>query len=111
LFKKENTFRDTVGYQLPSGFASRPRHCLVGSEAFEGNEMIRMGLILGFIMSLAVIFAAYTETQGASVAEAQASVAPIQGCVTREVALDQGYGVTRTETRAVCAESSAAAAQ
>ena len=73
--------------------------------------MIRMGLILGFIMSLALIFAAYTETQGASVAEAQASVAPIQGCVTREVALDQGYGVTRTETRAVCAESSAAAAQ
>ena len=71
--------------------------------------MIRMGLILGFIMSLALIFAAYTETQGASVAEAQASVAPIQGCVTREVALDQGYGVTRTETRAVCAESSAAA--
>jgi hypothetical protein len=110
LFKKENTFRDIVGYQLASGFASRPRHCLVGSEAFEGNEMIRMGLILGFIMSLALIFAAYTETQGASVAE-QASVAPIQGCVTREVALDQGYGVTRTETRAVCAESSAAAAQ
>ena len=65
--------------------------------------MIRMGLILGFIMSLALIFAAYTETQG-SVAEAQASAAPIQGCVTREVALDQGYGVTRTETRAVCAE-------
>ena len=65
--------------------------------------MIRMGLILGFIMSLALIFAAYTETQG-SVAEAQASAAPILGCVTREVALDQGYGVTRTETRAVCAE-------
>ena len=68
--------------------------------------MIRMGLILGFIMSLALIFAAYPETQGASVAEAQASAAPIQGCVTREVALDQGYGVTRTETRAVCAEDS-----
>ena len=44
--------------------------------------MIRMGLILGFIMSLALIFAAYTETQGASVAEAQASAAPTQGCVT-----------------------------
>ena len=29
--------------------------------------MIRMGLILGFIMSSALIFAAYTETQGASV--------------------------------------------
>ena len=66
--------------------------------------MIRMGLILGFIMSLALIFAAYTETQGASVVEAQASAAPILGCVTGEVALDQGYGVTRTETRAVCAE-------
>ena len=66
--------------------------------------MIRMGLILGFIIDLALIFAAYTETQGASVAEAQASAAPTQGCVTREVALDQGYGVTRTETRAVCAE-------
>jgi len=45
----------------------------------------------------------HTETQGASVAEAQASAAPTQGGVTREVALDQGYGVTRTETRAVCA--------
>jgi hypothetical protein len=51
--------------------------------------MIRMGLILGFIMSLALIFAAYTETQGASDAEAQASAAPTQGCVTRQVALDQ----------------------
>jgi hypothetical protein len=41
---------------------------------------------------------------GASVAEAQASEAPIQGCVTREVALDQGYEVVRTETRVVCAD-------
>src|ERR1700730_15841572 len=29
------------------------------SEACDGNEMIRMGLILGFIMSLALLFAAY----------------------------------------------------
>src|ERR1700756_3242844 len=54
-----------LGKSCPSASATGPcgsnqrELVLVGSEAFEGNEMIRMGLILGFIMSLALIFAAY----------------------------------------------------
>jgi hypothetical protein len=63
--------------------------------------MIRLGSILGFALGLAIIFAAYMGTQDQSVAETQTG-AP--GCVAQKVALDEGYGVTRTETRVVCAK-------
>jgi hypothetical protein len=61
--------------------------------------MVRLGSILGLALGLAIIFAAYMGTQDPSVAEPQAA----EGCVARKVALDEGYGVTRTETRIVCA--------
>ncbi len=64
--------------------------------------MIRLGSIFGFVIILALMFTAYLGTPEASVAEAQASAAPNNGCVTEKVALDEGYGVTRTETRTVC---------
>lgn len=64
--------------------------------------MMRMGSILGLATSLAVMFSAYTGAPEASVAEAQTTAAPSDGCVTREVALDEGYGVTRTEKRVFC---------
>jgi hypothetical protein len=66
--------------------------------------MIRLGSILGFALGLAIIFAAYMGTQDPSVAEPQAADA---GCVAQKVALDEGYGVTRTETRVVCAKDAA----
>jgi hypothetical protein len=61
--------------------------------------MVRLGSLLGFALGLAIIFAAYMGTQDSSVAEPQTA----EGCVARKVALDEGYGVTRTETRMVCA--------
>ena len=62
--------------------------------------MVRLGSILGFALGLAIIFAAYMGTQDTSVAEPQST----EGCVAQKVALDEGYGVTRTETRVVCAK-------
>ena len=61
--------------------------------------MVRLGSILGFALGLAIIFAAYMGTQDPSVAEPQTA----EGCIARKVALDEGYGVTRTETQVVCA--------
>lgn len=66
--------------------------------------MTRLGSVLGFALGLAVIFAAYMGTQDTSVAETQPGDG---GCVAQKVALDEGYGVTRTETRVVCANEAA----
>lgn len=66
--------------------------------------MTRLGSILGFVFSLAVIFTAYMGTQDASVAETKAQAVLDEGCVSENVALDEGYGVTRTETHIVCAK-------
>jgi hypothetical protein len=60
------------------------------------------------MISLAIVSVAYTETRdnaGAETQAAQASEPRSSGCVTREVALDEGYGVTRTEKRIVCGEN------
>jgi hypothetical protein len=62
--------------------------------------MIRLGSILGFALGLAIIFAAYMGTQDPSAAETQTAAGA--GCVAQKIALDEGYGVTRTETRVVC---------
>ncbi len=64
--------------------------------------MIRLGSIFGFVFSLALIFAVYMGTPQAPGADAQATAAPGEGCVVEKVALDEGYGVTRMETRVVC---------
>ncbi|WP_026606917.1 hypothetical protein [Methylocapsa acidiphila] len=69
--------------------------------------MNRTASILGLAISFAVIFSAYSGTPEASSAEtktAEAASAAGKNCVNREFALDEGYGVTRTETRLVCAE-------
>ncbi len=69
--------------------------------------MNRVASILGLAMSFAVIFSAYSGTPEASNAETQtAQTADAAGktCVSREIALDEGYGVTRTETRLICAD-------
>lgn len=68
--------------------------------------MIKMASIVGMVMGLVMVFSAYTGAPEGSSAEAQAAPATEapSGCVTREVALDEGYGVTRTETRVVCSK-------
>lgn len=65
--------------------------------------MIRVASVFGFVVILALMFAAYTGTPEASVADAQSNEAPAKGCVTHQVSLDEGYAVTRTETRTICA--------
>ncbi|ACK51067.1 hypothetical protein Msil_2128 [Methylocella silvestris BL2] len=64
--------------------------------------MIRLGSIFGFVLSLGLIFAIYMGTPDPSLADSQASAALAEGCVAEKVALDEGYGVTRTETHVVC---------
>ncbi len=66
--------------------------------------MVRLGSVFGFVFGLAIIFAAYMGTPESSVAEAQANAALGDGCVVEKVPLDEGYGVTRTETHVVCAK-------
>ena len=69
--------------------------------------MNRVASIFGLAVTFAVMFLAYSGTPEASNAEAQtAQMVEAQGktCVSREIALDEGYGVTRTETRLVCAD-------
>lgn len=65
--------------------------------------MVRLGSLFGFVLGLAILFAAYMGTQDSSVAEPQ-SASLGAGCTAEKVALDEGYGVTRTETYVVCAE-------
>lgn len=69
--------------------------------------MNRLASVLGLAISFAVIFSAYSETPEASGGEtktAEAAQSAGKTCVSREFALDEGYGVTRTETRLVCAD-------
>lgn len=60
--------------------------------------------IIGLLASLGVLFAAYTVTPEAADAGSRADTSLGNGCVRREIALDEGYGVSRMETRLVCAE-------
>jgi hypothetical protein len=68
--------------------------------------MIRLGSIFGVLLGLAILFAAFMGSQQASVADTQPAALDA-GCVAEKVALDEGYGVTRTETRIVCNETAA----
>ena len=72
--------------------------------------MIRLGSVVGLLFSLSVLVAAYMAIPEASLAEGQKPAALKDGCVAEQVALDEGYGVTRTETHVVCANASAEAA-
>lgn len=59
--------------------------------------------IIGLIASLGVLFAAYAVTPETADAGLHAEASLANGCFSREIALDEGYGVSRTETRLVCA--------
>ncbi|SFK54415.1 hypothetical protein [Methylocapsa palsarum] len=70
--------------------------------------MRKTSLFLGVMIGLAIVSVAYTETRDPANTEtqaAQASETKNNGCITHEVALDEGYGVTRTEKRVVCGEN------
>ena len=57
--------------------------------------MIKMGSIVGLAAILAIILLVLTGGPEASGGEAQLGAAPSKDCNTREVALDEGYGVVR----------------
>jgi len=61
--------------------------------------------IIGLLASLGVMFAAYTATPEAADAGLRAEPSRGTSCVSREVALDEGYGVSRMETRLVCPDN------
>jgi hypothetical protein len=69
-----------------------------------GAHMIRLGSVLGVAFGLALIVVAYVAMQDVSVAEPQ-TAALDAGCVAEKVALDEGYGVSRTEIRVVCKDA------
>lgn len=64
--------------------------------------MTRLFAIIGLFASLAILFAAYSETPEAASAGVPAAEALAEGCIVREVALDEGYGVTRMEKQLDC---------
>lgn len=66
--------------------------------------MNRMVSVVGLVLSLGMIYVAYAETPEAAGVENPTAEAVGDGCVIREVPLDEGYGVTRTEKRIVCAQ-------
>ncbi len=66
--------------------------------------MFKIGSIVGFAAILAIVLFVFTGRPEAAGGEAQPRAAPSKHCNTREVALDEGYGVTRLETQVVCAE-------
>lgn len=66
--------------------------------------MFKISSIVGFAAILAIILLVLAGRPEASGGEAQIGVALNNDCNTREVALDEGYGVTRLETQVVCAE-------
>ena len=62
---------------------------------------------LGFVISLAILAIAMTGEPSAGGVEAQAGVISNAAiakahCATREVSLDEGYGVTRKVTQSSC---------
>jgi hypothetical protein len=60
--------------------------------------------IIGLVVSLGVLFAAYTVTPEGSDGTLHVDASLGNGCVSREFALDEGYGVSRIETRLVCSD-------
>jgi hypothetical protein len=66
--------------------------------------MTRVISIVGLVASLAMLFAAYTAAPEAANVEGTIPDTFTEGCVIRNVALDEGYGVTRTEKRIICAK-------
>lgn len=66
--------------------------------------MTRVMSIVGLVASLAMLFAAYTAAPEAASVEGTVADTLAEGCIIRNVALDEGYGVTRTEKQIICAK-------
>ena len=66
--------------------------------------MIKMVSIGGLLLGFTVMFAAFISWPNPASVEAQVGTASRTVCVARDFALDEGYGVTRTETRLVCSK-------
>jgi hypothetical protein len=60
--------------------------------------------IVGFVVSLGALFATYSVAPEAGEKSLHVDAALDKGCVSREFALDEGYGVSRIETRLVCGD-------
>lgn len=60
--------------------------------------------ILGLMAGLGILLVSYSVMPETAEIGLHAEASPGKGCISRVVALDEGYGVTRTELRLVCAE-------
>jgi len=63
--------------------------------------MIRAFAIFGCLIGFFVLLAFVSAPQGGDV-EARETNMSKSGCVTREVALDEGYGISRKMSQLVC---------
>jgi hypothetical protein len=68
-------------------------------------EMLKTVSILGLIIGSAIVLAVVTPAPQTGALEAQASEPSAANCVTQEIPLDEGYGVSRMATRFVCPEN------
>jgi hypothetical protein len=64
--------------------------------------MIRTFAIFSCVVGFFVIVLAIASTPQSGDVEARETAATVDGCTTREVALDQGYGVSRKVSQRVC---------
>lgn len=64
--------------------------------------MAKVVFALGIVIGLAILGIAVTTGPESSGVEARAASMTKGGCSLREVALDQGYGVSRKIVRKVC---------
>jgi hypothetical protein len=65
--------------------------------------MIRSFAIFSCVVGFLVIILAVASTPQSGDVEARETPASVDGCQTREVALDQGYGVSRKVSQQICA--------
>jgi hypothetical protein len=66
--------------------------------------MIKTVGFLGIATGIALIAIALIGTQPSASVEAREDRPQIEGCPLQEVALDEGYGVSRMVMRSICAE-------
>jgi len=65
--------------------------------------MIRAFAIFGCLIGFFVLLAFISVPQGSDVEARETNIGK-SGCVTREVALDEGYGISRKISQLVCDE-------
>ena len=68
-------------------------------------HMLKFVSAFGMFVTVAIVVGAFAGTPKADVATRGANAVLASGCAIQEVALDEGYGVSRKVLRQTCAET------